>query len=97
MSTMNMPGFTADRSLFSSASYYRGSGISRQTDGSIQPAGMFCYLSWEIRCDLTHCYRVRHCFHIPDLVQQFPPIIPQPGPEVPIGVFGPTVGGLASA
>lgn len=90
MNTMHMPGFTADKSLLPSGGYYRGAGISRQTDGSIQPAWTegirIClvdcrrFWAWGLPCD-PQCFDIR--IDIP--IQQPRGPIPEPGPFVPTG------------
>ena len=38
---MNMPGFTAEASLYGGSGHYRTAGAHTQADGAIQPAGPY--------------------------------------------------------
>jgi hypothetical protein len=66
---MNMPGFTADKSVFPSGGYYRGAGMSRQIDGGIQPAGTYCFTSWIFSPYFPFVSAVQHCFDVPIRIQ----------------------------
>lgn len=76
MSTMNIPGFTAELSFIKSGRNYVTMGLTSQFDGGIQPAFVICLPLGNCPWWNPNC---KTCIDIPIYVTPFSPI-PDPGP-----------------
>src|SRR5262249_59259566 len=73
---MNMPGFTAQASLYKTSTRYQMRGTALQANGAIHPAFVIC-IPWCVKVGKFYlCYKI--CKYIPDPIYDPWKIGPEP-------------------